>query len=162
MFKSQIVRLALNRRKWSRMGREWSPGPENRPPGMPRPLSRLWDHSRGPKSKKKAKSGFLVSPPGGIGQARRAIAIYLIYPIEFSSRSLRGGAAIVFVGLRWDVFCLQARWPDLDVRTAVLLLAHVGHSEMRAISVQMHKTPDLAFLAILFPFFGPGRPLGVG
>ena len=48
MFKSQIGGLALNRRIWPEMGPEWSPGPENRPPGMPRPLSRLWDRSRGP------------------------------------------------------------------------------------------------------------------
>ena len=48
MFKSQIGGLALNRRKWSEMGPEWSPGPENRPPGMPRPFSRLWDQSCSP------------------------------------------------------------------------------------------------------------------
>ena len=55
MFKSQIGGLALNRRQWPEMGPEWSPGPENRPPGMPRPFSRLWDQSRGQKSAKKAK-----------------------------------------------------------------------------------------------------------
>ena len=38
MFKSQIGGLALNRGKWSEMGPEWSPGPENRSPGFPRPL----------------------------------------------------------------------------------------------------------------------------
>ena len=43
MFKSQIGGLALNRRKWAEMGPEWSPGPENRPPGMPRPFPSLWD-----------------------------------------------------------------------------------------------------------------------
>ncbi len=32
MFKSQIGGLALNRQKWSEMGIEWSPGPENRSP----------------------------------------------------------------------------------------------------------------------------------
>ena len=48
MFKSQKVGPALDRRKWPEMGPEWSPGPENRPPGMPRPFSRLWDRSRGP------------------------------------------------------------------------------------------------------------------
>ena len=32
MFRSQIGGLALNRRKWSEMGPEWSPGPENRTP----------------------------------------------------------------------------------------------------------------------------------
>ena len=32
MLKSQIVRLALNSQKWSEMGPEWSPGPENRSP----------------------------------------------------------------------------------------------------------------------------------
>ena len=31
---------------------EWSPGLENRPPGIPRPFSRLWDRSRGPKPAK--------------------------------------------------------------------------------------------------------------
>ena len=43
MFKSQIGGLALNRQKWFEMGPGWSPGLENRPPGMPRPFSRLWD-----------------------------------------------------------------------------------------------------------------------
>ena len=38
MFKSQIGGLALNQRKWSEVGPEWSPGPENRSPGMPRPI----------------------------------------------------------------------------------------------------------------------------
>ena len=75
MFKSQIVGLALNRQKWSEMGPEWSPGPENRPPGMPRPFPSLWDHSRGPKSNKKVKNGPLVSPSGGIGQAPSRIAM---------------------------------------------------------------------------------------
>ena len=76
MLKSQMVRLALNRQKCTEMDPEWSPGPENRPPGMPRPFPSLWDHSRGPKSTKSAKSGVfgvsglgLVSPAGGIGQA---------------------------------------------------------------------------------------------
>ena len=55
MFKSQIVGLALNHQKWSEIGPEWSPGPENRPPGMPRPFSRLWDQSRVPKSGTKVK-----------------------------------------------------------------------------------------------------------
>ena len=49
MFKSQIGGLALNRQKWSEMGPEWSPGPENRSPGMPRPFCRLWDRSCSPK-----------------------------------------------------------------------------------------------------------------
>ena len=48
MFKSQIGGLALNRGKWPEMGPEWSPGPENRAPGMTRPFSRLWDLSRVP------------------------------------------------------------------------------------------------------------------
>ena len=48
MFKSQKVGPAPNHQKWPEMGPEWSPGPENRPPGMPRPFSRLWDRSRGP------------------------------------------------------------------------------------------------------------------
>ena len=52
MFKSQISGLALNRRKWPEMGPEWSPGPENQSPGMPRPFSRLWDRSRGQKPSK--------------------------------------------------------------------------------------------------------------
>ena len=52
MFKSQIGGLALNRRKWSEMGSEWSPGPENRSPGFPRPFSRLWDRSHGPNPRK--------------------------------------------------------------------------------------------------------------
>ena len=55
MFKSQIGGLALNHRKWLEMGLEWSPGPDNRPPGMPRPFPSLWDHSRGPKSAKKVQ-----------------------------------------------------------------------------------------------------------
>ena len=52
MLKSQIVRLALNHQKCFEMDPEWSPGLENRPPGMPRPFSRLWDRSRGPKPRK--------------------------------------------------------------------------------------------------------------
>ena len=36
MFKSQIGGLALNPRNCFKMGPEWSPGPENRPPSMPR------------------------------------------------------------------------------------------------------------------------------
>ena len=32
VLKSQVGGLALNRRKWSEMGPEWSPGPENPPP----------------------------------------------------------------------------------------------------------------------------------
>ena len=62
MFKSQIGGLALNRRKWSEMGPEWSPGLENRPPGMPRPFSRLWDRSRGPKPPKYSPNGSSVGP----------------------------------------------------------------------------------------------------
>ena len=49
MFKSQKVGPAPNHQKWSEMGPEWSPGHENRPPGMPRPFPSLWDQSRGPK-----------------------------------------------------------------------------------------------------------------
>ena len=49
LFKSQTGGLALNRRKRPEMCPEWSPGPENRPPGMPQPFSRLWDRSCGPK-----------------------------------------------------------------------------------------------------------------
>ena len=56
MFKSQIVGLALNRRKWPEMGPEWSPGPENRPPGMPRPFPSLWDQSRGPNPPPRSKN----------------------------------------------------------------------------------------------------------
>ena len=55
MFKSQIGGLALNRRKWPEVGPEWSPGPENRPPGMPRPFPSLWDGSRGLKPATKVK-----------------------------------------------------------------------------------------------------------
>ena len=43
MFKSQIGGLAPNRRKWPEMGPEWSPGLENRSPGMPQPFPSLWD-----------------------------------------------------------------------------------------------------------------------
>ena len=59
MLKSQIVGLALNHQKWPQMGPEWSPGPENRPPGMPRPFPSLWDHSRGQKSAKKVKKSLV-------------------------------------------------------------------------------------------------------
>ena len=52
MFKSQIGGLALDRRKWSEMVPEWSPGHENRPPGMPRPFSPLGPVSR-PKTRQK-------------------------------------------------------------------------------------------------------------
>ena len=41
MFKSQIGGLALNQRKLPEVGPEWSPGPENRPPGMLWPFPRL-------------------------------------------------------------------------------------------------------------------------
>ena len=64
MFKSQIGGLALNRRKWPEMGPEWSPGPENRPPGMPRPFSRLWDRSRGPKPPKYSPNSRSTAPGG--------------------------------------------------------------------------------------------------
>ena len=64
MFKSQIGGLALNRRKWPEMGPEWSPGPENRPPGMPRPFSRLWDRSRGPKPPKYMPNSRSTAPSG--------------------------------------------------------------------------------------------------
>ena len=76
MFKSQIGGLALNRRKWLEMGPEWSPGPENRRPGMPRPFPSLWDQSRGPKSPKRSKNVlFGVSRVGhdrssGLGRTR--------------------------------------------------------------------------------------------
>ena len=50
--KSQIGGLALTRRKWPEIGPEWSPGPENRPPGMPQPFSCLWDRSCDPKPPK--------------------------------------------------------------------------------------------------------------
>ena len=49
MFKSQIGGLALNRRKWLELDPEWSPGPEKRCPGFPRPFSLLGDQSCGPK-----------------------------------------------------------------------------------------------------------------
>ena len=64
MFKSQIGGLALNRRKCSEMGPEWSPGPENRPPGMPRPFSRLWDRSRGPNPPKYSPNSRSTAPGG--------------------------------------------------------------------------------------------------
>ena len=63
MFKSQIGGLALNQQKWLEMGLEWSPGPENRSPSFPRPSSRLWDRSRGPKSSKYSPNSH--SAPGG-------------------------------------------------------------------------------------------------
>ena len=62
MFKSQIGGLALNRRKWSEMGPEWSPGPENRSPGFPRPFSRLWDWSRGPNPRKYSPNSYSTAP----------------------------------------------------------------------------------------------------
>ena len=55
MVKSQKVGLALNHQKWSEMGPEWWPGPENRPPGMPRPFPSLWDRSPDQKTTKKVK-----------------------------------------------------------------------------------------------------------
>ena len=36
--------------KWPEMGREWSPGLENRPTSIARLFPSLWDRSRGPKS----------------------------------------------------------------------------------------------------------------
>ena len=64
MFKSQIGGLALDGRKCSEMGPEWSPGPENRPPGMPRPFSRLWDRSRGPNPPKYSPNSRSTAPGG--------------------------------------------------------------------------------------------------
>ena len=64
LFKSQIGGLALNRRKWPEMGPEWSPGPENGPPSVSRPFSRLWDQSRGPKPPK-CKPNSRSTAPGG-------------------------------------------------------------------------------------------------
>ena len=46
------------------MGPEWSPGPENRSPGMPRPFSRLWDRSRGPKPPKYSPNSRSTAPGG--------------------------------------------------------------------------------------------------
>ena len=40
-------------------------GPENPPPGIPRPFSRLWDHSRGPKSKNKKNPPVWGGPLSG-------------------------------------------------------------------------------------------------
>ena len=65
LFNSQIGSLALNRRKWSEMGPEWSPDPENRSPGFSRPFSRLWDRSRGPKPPKYSPNSRSTAPPGG-------------------------------------------------------------------------------------------------
>ena len=64
MLKSQIGGLALNRRKWPEMGPEGSPGPENRPPGMLRPFSRLWDRSRGPNPPKYSPNSRSTAPGG--------------------------------------------------------------------------------------------------
>ena len=71
MFKSQIGGLALNRRKWSGMGLEWSPGPENRSPGFPRQFSRLWDRSRGPKPSKYNPNSRSTAPGGRYWYALR-------------------------------------------------------------------------------------------
>ena len=54
--------LALNRRKWPEMGREWSPDPENRSPGFSRPFPRLWDRSRGPKPPKYSPNSRSTAP----------------------------------------------------------------------------------------------------
>ena len=64
MFKSQIGGLALNRRKWPEMDPDWSPGPENRSSGFPRPFSRLWDRSRGPKPPKYSPNSRSTAPGG--------------------------------------------------------------------------------------------------
>ena len=64
MFKSRISGLALNRRKWSEMGPEWSPGPENWSSGMLRPFSRLWDRSRGPKPPTYSPNSRSTAPGG--------------------------------------------------------------------------------------------------
>ncbi len=46
------------------MGPEWSPGPENGPPGMPRPFSPLWERSRGPKPPKYSPNSRSTAPGG--------------------------------------------------------------------------------------------------
>ena len=48
------------------MGPDWSAGPWNRPPGMPRPFPSLWDQSRGPKSAQRSKMPCLGSRAGVI------------------------------------------------------------------------------------------------
>ena len=64
MFKSQIGDLVPYRRKWPEMGPEWSPGPENRSPGFPRPFPRLWDRSRDPKPPKYKRNSRSTAPGG--------------------------------------------------------------------------------------------------
>ena len=64
LFKSQISSLALNRRKWPEMDPESAPDPENRPPGMARPFTRLWDRSRGPKPPKYSPNSGSTAPGG--------------------------------------------------------------------------------------------------
>ena len=59
-----IFKSGPNHQKWPEMGPEWSPGPENRSPGMPRPFSRLWDRSRGPKPPKYSPNSRSTAPGG--------------------------------------------------------------------------------------------------
>ena len=77
MFNSQRGGLALNRRKWAEMGPESSPGPENRPPGMPRPFSRLWDRSRGPKPRKYSPNSRSTAPGGRYVMEQRKAAPFV-------------------------------------------------------------------------------------
>ena len=103
MFKSQIVGLALNRRKWSEMGPESSPGLENPPPGMPRPFSRLWDHSRGPKSKK--KTACLGSSAGVIGHDFGQILDTALESVFRVPSGLSRSQRLAGVGGDWGGIC---------------------------------------------------------
>ena len=84
VLKSQIICLALNRQKWSEMGPEWSPGPENRAPGMPRPFPSLCDGSCSPKSATSKNCLFGVSRWGyKMSQFRKRPSYGLSLPSEW-------------------------------------------------------------------------------
>ena len=97
MFKSQIGGLAPNRRKWPEMGPEWSPGPENRPPGMPRPFPRLWDRSRGPKPTKKVKKspvwGLALGSLFGFGHAMESVRFTELFQVASLDQQVRSSSS---------------------------------------------------------------------
>ena len=70
MFKSQIVRLALNRQKLPEMGPEWSPGLENPPQMNPTVVPKRLGPVPRPKTLPKWAETPKSACPGGGSQVR--------------------------------------------------------------------------------------------